>query len=287
MIYMTDITIQKSTAHTSADAVNAHLGSLKYPIDSWLEDKLLGGDLYRFERDGLCVGYCVIEERTLRFFHVLREYYKDASAMLARIVREFGIEKVMVMTQDSQLCALLVEWDYDKERLACWFADSGCDVDAADIAQSAVFRKAQQSDAERIRGISGDFFDEDSEGYYSLEERIDAGNMFVLEQDDKLLGCGIVRDGRVMKDVLSIGMFTSPEYRQKGVAKTILLNLKNWAYAHGKTPVAGCWYYNTLSRRSLEAAGMIAVSLGYEAVLKKKDNPPKRTGNPPGELVES
>ena len=286
MKHMTDITITKSTVQASADAVNAHMGSLRYPIDSWLEDALLGGDLYRFERHGLCVGYCVIDGRVLRFFHVLHEHYRYAPAMLERVVREFGIEKVMMMTQDAGLCALLVEWDCDMERESCWFVDSGCDVDDAEIAQSAAIRKAQQSDTACICGMSGDFFDDESEGYSSLEERIDAGNIFVLEQDGVLLGCGIVGSGRVMKNVLSIGMFTNPEYRQKGVAKTMLLYLKNWAYAHGKTPVAGCWYYNTLSRRSLESAGMIAVSLGYEAVLKKKDDPPKRTGNPPVQLVD-
>lgn len=81
-------------------------------------------------------------------------------------------------------------------------------------------------------------------------------------------------------------MFVNPEYRRNGVAKTILINLKDWAYNHNLKPVAGCWYYNTLSRKSLESAGMIATSIGYEAILKGKEKLPLRTGNPPGELVE-
>ncbi|HYE82392.1 MAG TPA: hypothetical protein VEG39_09525 [Clostridia bacterium] len=50
-------------------------------------------------------------------------------------------------------------------------------------------------------------------------------------------------------------------------------------------PIAGCWYYNVISRRSLEAAGMIAVGKGFDAVLLGKEKLPLRTGNPPGELV--
>lgn len=61
--------------------------------------------------------------------------------------------------------------------------------------------------------------------------------------------------------------------------------LEEWAYSKGLRPVAGCWYYNVLSRRSLEAAGMIAASKGFNAVLLGKEELPLRTGNPPGELV--
>ncbi len=84
---------------------------------------------------------------------------------------------------------------------------------------------------------------------------------------------------------VSIGMITCREHRQKGVAQTILWNLKEWAYSNGLRPVAGCWYYNVLSRRSLEAAGMIAASKGFNAVLPGKEELPLRTGNPPGEIV--
>ena len=63
------------------------------------------------------------------------------------------------------------------------------------------------------------------------------------------------------------------------------MNLKEWAYKNNLRPVSGCWYYNTLSRKSLESVGMIATSIGYEAILKGKETLPQlRTGNPPGEF---
>ena len=43
---------------------------------------------------------------------------------------------------------------------------------------------------------------------------------------------------------------------------------------------------NTDYIASVESAGMIAASIGYEAILKGKEKLPLRTGNPPGELVE-
>ncbi|HQI16415.1 MAG TPA: hypothetical protein PLL37_05590 [Bacillota bacterium] len=44
-------------------------------------------------------------------------------------------------------------------------------------------------------------------------------------------------------------------------------------------------FVNVLSRKSLEAAGMIAASKGFQAVLLGKEELSLRTGNPPGELV--
>ena len=81
-------------------------------------------------------------------------------------------------------------------------------------------------------------------------------------------------------------MFVNREYRGKGYAPLILLKLKEWCYSNSFKPVAGCWYPNTLSRKSLERAGMIAVAIGFEAILKGKEKLLLRTGNPPGELMK-
>lgn len=201
------------------------------------------------------------------------------------MIEEKAIKRVLVITQDSLLSALIAEWDYEKEKLACWFTDSGRVENLDAQVTDAVFSAAEQKDAQRIREISGDFFDEVSGGFNCLEERIEAGTIFVLEDRECLLGTGIVEKSQFCH-VVSIGMYAAPKHRKKGAAKTVILNLKEWAYKNNLKPVAGCWYYNTLSRKSLESAGMIATSIGYEAILKGKEKLPLRTGNPPGELVE-
>jgi GNAT superfamily N-acetyltransferase len=109
--------------------------------------------------------------------------------------------------------------------------------------------------------------------------------IFVLEDKKDLLGGGIIEKGMVCRDCASIGMFVNRDFRGQGYAPVILLKLKEWCYHNGFKPVAGCWYPNTLSRKSLEAAGMICVSIGFEAILTGKEKLPLRTGNPPGELV--
>ena len=173
-----------------------------------------------------------------------------------------------------------------KKRLPAGFTDSGSEENSNIQASHTFFRTARLSDIERIRKVCGDFFEEPSGGFITLEERVEAETIFLLENNEELLGCGIVEKSQFCKGIASIGMFVNREYRKKGVARTILINLKKWAYIHNLKPVAGCWYYNTLSRKSLESAGMIATSIGYKAILKGKEKLPLRTGNPPGELVE-
>ncbi|MBT3318603.1 MAG: hypothetical protein HN948_10075 [Clostridia bacterium] len=283
---MKDIFIKKTTLGDAKDLVDDHISSLAFPLDSYLEDILLDAQIYCFVRDDNLIGYFAVSERTMQFFHVIKSHYRYAASLFLRAITEHALKTVRVMSQDSQLCALMVEWDYTPERGACWFTDSGAEVNSASKVPHAVLRKAKMQDLDAVEQATGDFFSEESGGFSGLAQRIEAETIFILENDNELLGCGIVEYGRICKDYMSIGMFVCPHHRQKGVAKTILLGLKDYAYSKNKKPLAGCWYYNTLSRKSLESAGMIATSMGYNAHLKKKDNPPKRTGNPPGESVE-
>lgn len=283
---MNSLEFLQSTLEDIRGLVEKHIHGLSYPMDSWLEERLLESALYRIVHNGNVIGYAGLIKDTLHFFYVEPEHFRYAPAALEQLVGEEAIKRVFVMSQDSMLCALISEWDFEKEMAACWFSDAGGATESDSSTSRARFRAAIDSDVDRIREISGDFFDEVSSGFSSLEERVAAGMIFVLEDGDALLGCGIAEKSRLSGEFVSIGMFVNRRYRRMGAARTVLLHLKDWAYRHDLVPVAGCWYYNTLSRKSLESAGMVATSIGFDAVLKGKEKLPLRTGNPPGELVE-
>lgn len=251
-----------------------HMESMAFPMDSWLEEMITKADHFHLLWDGIRVGYMAMKEKTIRFFHVRKPWYRHAPQMLEETVERLGVERILVLTQDPQISALVAEWDFDKEKLACWFIDSGIVPDPSTRVDDAVFRPAGEADEEMIRAVCGDFFDDS------------IGTIYVLEQEGAFLGAGVMEPSVYRPGLASIGMFANPAHRRKGVAKRILLCLKEAAYAQGMVPAAGCWYYNTLSRMSLEAAGMIATSIGYEAILRGKEKPPMRTGNPPGVLVD-
>ncbi len=280
---MAAFSFEPSDTEQVLSIIDEHIESLAHPMDSWLEDRLLACEKYEIWANGQRAGYCGRTDNTLSFFYVSPLHFRHAPLLMEEFISRHGIERVFVMTQDTAVCSLIAEWDYDIERQACFFVDSG---ETPKAASAGVFRTAEQRDCKIIREVCGDFFDDASCGFESLEQRTDAGTIFMLEQDGELLGCGIVEQGIFCKGSVSIGMFTNPAHRRKGAAGTILIRLKEWAYNSGLRPVAGCWYYNTVSRKSLESAGMIAASKGFEAILKAKEKLPLRTGNPPGELLE-
>jgi GNAT superfamily N-acetyltransferase len=278
--------IKKSNLKEVDLLVKAHAKSLVFPMDSWLEDQLFSSAVYKLMYGTKCVGYAAQKKQTLQFFHVRKKYFRYAPALLEKVVAENSIERVFVITQDALLCALIAEWEFEKEKHACFFTDSGQAANPGVNITNAIFRIAGINDISKIRRGTGEYYNEKSGGFSSLEERIAAGAIFILEDKHNLLGCGNIEKGRVCLDCASVGMFVNQDFRGKGYAPVILIKLKEWCYSNGFIPVAGCWYPNTLSRKSLEAAGMVATSIGFEAILKGKEKLPLRTGNPPGELVK-
>ena len=275
--------IKKSNLKEVDLLAKAHAKSLVFPMDSWLEDQLFNSAVYMLIYGRKCIGYAAQKKQTLQFFHIRKKYFRYAPALLEKFIAENGIKRVFVITQDSLLCALIAEWEYTKEKHACFFSDSG----RKEIPETnAIFRIAGINDISKIRRGTGEYYNEKSGGFSSLEERIAAGTIFILEDKHNLLGCGDIEKCRVCRGCASIGMFVNQDFRGKGYAPVILVKLKEWCYQHDWKPVAGCWYYNTLSRKSLEVAGMVATSIGFEAILKGKEKLPLRTGNPPGESVK-
>jgi GNAT superfamily N-acetyltransferase len=277
--------------HTFEDLkpiIDRHMHSLIHPIDSWIEDNLLTSALYGiYNVEEALVGYVAIQENeVLRHFYMDQAYFMKAPAVLSHVLEKLGLEKVFVMTQDQRLVTLISEWDFDKRKGACFFIDSTPGSEHPPLKSEWIFREAVQSDVSMIREIAKDFFDDVSCGFNSLEERIEGKTIFVLDQAGQHVGYGIIEASSLMPGAVSIGMIVNPDFRKLGAGRSILLELKNWSYTKGLRPVSGCWYYNTLSRKSLESAGMIATSIGYYATITGKEVLPLRTGNPPGELVE-
>src|SRR5665647_1513975 len=280
------IEIKKCEWEEATVFIQEHLKVFSYHMDSWPEERLVETEKFIILLNGEKVGYTAIKGNSIFYFYVRKEFYRFAPSILEEIIAKKEIKSVFVLTQDTYLSALVAEWDYEKKKLGCGFTDLGS-TDQNDILESGeTFRVATQGDCGKIKEMSGDFFDEPGAGFSCLEDRIDAGNIFVLVYQEEIMGGGIMERSQLFGGTVSIGMYTNSLFRKKGVAKKILLNLKKQAYIENLMPVAGCWYYNTLSRKSLEAAGMIVTTICFEAILKGKEKLPLRTGNPPGELVE-
>lgn len=275
----------KITTHVEINGVlESHLNSLAFPMDSFLEDMLTASEFFSIVKNSTSIGYAAKQGDHLCFFHTIVKEFKSASTIFDEFCKCYEIRHVQVMTQDALLLALISEWEYKKTKGACWFIDGGRIEKPLNKVEGTLFRKALITDLKLIEEKTEGFFNTDNPEK-TLAKNIENDCIFMLLDGGELLGCGVMEKGVYFKDCVSIGMVVVREKRRMGVGQTILWHLKEWAYENGLKPIAGCWYYNSLSRKTLEKAGMIATSRGFDAELIEKENIPLRTGNPPGELI--
>ena len=269
---------EKTSIKSILSIITEHSLTLPFPWDSFTEQNLFKDEIFAIFQQSLLIGYASVYNSTLSSFYVTKKFYKLAPDIFADFLSSFKIKDVQLLTNDPLIVSLISEWDFEiKSRNACFFSDSGRLPKPPVGFENPLFRAATLCDSERIISATGDFFDK-------LEERISSKTIFILEDSGVLLGCGIIELGVIYRDFVSIGMITCKEHRKKGIAQTILWHLKEWVYSNGLYPIAGCWYYNVLSRKSLEASGMIPTGKSLTLSLIKKEQLPLRTGNPPGEL---
>lgn len=258
-----DIQIIASTLADVKPFLVSHLKTLSFPMDSYLEFRLSVSEIFKICVNEQAVGYIGLIEGSLHFFHILIEYYENAPLVFHRVISAFHVKSVYAMTQDSLILAVLSEWEYEKKNESCMFIDSKNQHKAQQEIEGVTIRLARMEDINKIIEGTGTFYD-------SLEQRIAGETIFLFERDSQLLGCGHLEKSIYLNDYVSIGMITCTEHRRKGIGQNIIYYLKEWAYRNGLKPIAGCSYSNSLSRKTLEKAGMVVTSIGYEVVLIRK-----------------
>ena len=248
--------------------------TLVTPMDSFVEDYMSASKFWVIKRGDDAIGFYALGEKDLVAFYLSGPWTKYGPPLFERVINHHDLQQVYFQTSDSYLVGLLTDWEFEKRKGAYFFQDY-VDIPQPSIAYSDVsFRKARTKDMEMIQEKTGGFFS---------PEDIDTGEIYALRSGEELLGCGIVVRGRFFTGHASIGMVTCKEHRRRGIGRFILWSMKQWCYERNLQPIAGCWYYNTVSRRSLESVGMASRSRGMRAILKGKEDIPERTGNPPGE----
>ena len=95
----------------------------------------------------------------------------------------------------------------------------------------------------------------DKEG---VAENIALGKYYVMRENGIFLGQGFYNELQLIPNTASIGMSVHPDFRRKGIGRSIIIHLSDICREKGITPCCGCWYYNHNSKATLESAGFIA-----------------------------
>lgn len=245
-----DVRFQRVAFGEIQGDVRRHLAALPSAIDSFLEDHILSSRHYRIVIDGEAAGCTSIHGGGLITQFALGEPWRHVGQPVYRQVRRLEeARSAFVPTCDEFYLAHALD-DFQTLAMQAYFFALGPEGNRAGPASYAM-RPAVMTDAERIRREAGDFFD-------PVERYIEQRELFVTLRNVEAVAYGLLTPSALYDAVASIGMFTSERFRQQGAGTATIALLIEECQRRGLHPVAGCWYYNHASKRTLERAGMYA-----------------------------
>jgi GNAT superfamily N-acetyltransferase len=231
------------------EATRQHLRALPSAIDSFLEDHILASNHYRIVVAGETAGFASIHEERLITQFTLSEAYRRYGQALFRELRQLEqVRSAFVPTCDEFYLTHALD-EYGRLAKQAYFFATPPGAHEFGVMDQFSLRPAALEDADFVRQESGDFFEH-------LERQIEAEELFVTQRGEEPVGFGVLVKSTLYEDVASIGMFTIERVRQAGVGTATIVMLIEECRRRSLRPVAGCWYYNHRSRRTLQRAGM-------------------------------
>ncbi len=232
------------------EAVLAHHRELPSPIESFLEEHIMRSRHYQIEIDGSAAGFAsIFDGNRLTQFAMNGPLRRYGQAAFREVRRLETVRAAYVPTNDGFFLAHALD-DYRTLANQAYFFVLGDRVPRSTSLSGFTLDPATHSDIPAIEASTGDFFSE-------LERRIDAGEIFVTRRDNEPVGYGIFEPSQ-LTDAASVGMFTLEPFRGQGVGTATIEMLIATVHQRGHRPVAGCWYYNHASKRTLEKAGLVS-----------------------------
>lgn len=241
----------KSGIQDNLGLFNNYLSKLTIVDDFW-ETHILEGEFYSIQWEKKIVGFFSIFRKTkITSFYLIDSHIKDSQNIFSDIITKFGIGSSFVATSDELFLSLAMDYHKKVEMQAYFFTDSKTNVKKANWPRN-LLSLATEKDIKEIMA---------TEPYDDIEALVESNAVYIMRKEDlTFLGTGIINPLKSMPNICVIGMSVSIQYRQLGIGRSILTYLKDLCYENGKTPVAGCWYQNTNSKKTLESVGFVTKS---------------------------
>lgn len=218
----------------------------KILADAYWEHFVLNSNFYKILVNDCYSGFFAIYgETTLTIFHIFDNQKEFSQEIFLKVKKMEQVSKAFLPTGDE-------------------FFLSHCIDDFTTIEKNGYFTKDYKNNSTNENNLTmevatkkhKDIILEFSNNFFSnIDNELSQGYIYMVKKDDLLIGFGHYVPGVVLPHYLSIGMFVIKEHRSKGYGTKILHNLKKLAYAEGKKPIAGCYYYNHNSLKTQLKAG--------------------------------
>ncbi len=231
------------------EAVTRHLNALPSAIDSFLEDHILESSHYKIFIAREEAGFAAIHQGSLLTQFALQPAYKRYGQMVFQHLKKLEeVQAAFVASCDEFFLAHALDEYRQLNKQAYFFSANPAAVNEP---STFVLRQAVENDLDLIKEGSGDFFG-------NIEETIAKGRLFLIVSGETCMSFGMIHKSELLINTASIGMFVIERFRKQGVGTATLQLLQQECQRRKLRAVAGCWYYNHLSKKTLERAGLFS-----------------------------
>jgi hypothetical protein len=242
----------KSTMEVQKPFLAEYLDTLTSVVDDYWEEHVMKADFYQILLDQKAIGcFAIYHKEKITMFYLRPEYYKLAQPVFKQILEDYGIKTAYVTTGDQLFLSLCLDY-HSKIELQAYYFD-GTDrreVRPAEYPRSSLLQ-VEPSELEEVLERTGDFFQPISKVQLESKEIL----LYKLCDQGEVLGYGIIVPDKLATKYWACGMITLEEKRRNGVGRSMQLHLGEICRENGFIPISGCWYYNHLSKKTIESAG--------------------------------
>jgi len=223
-------------------------------IDSYLEEHILKSDFYELMNGEEHIGsFAIYNHELLTHFYINEAYLKYGEELFNLARKSDHVIRAYVSTGDELFLSHVLDTSRKIENQAYFFRLSEEAFAGVEINRNLCLEVALTHEVEMIKELSGDFFE-------NLPEQVKRGEIFIGRMDDQVVSFGIIEKSKLYESVASTGMFVVENHRQGGLGKSTIGLLIEHLKNQGITPIAGCWYYNHNSKKTLQKAGYYSKS---------------------------
>lgn len=234
-----------------------YISELPFAQDLNIEENIWISQYYKINMNSIWVGYfCVDVEKTLWEFYLTKSVLVHSQEIFKYLIDMKYISAAECKTYDQLLISLCFDF-YKEAFCSAYLFRDNIDVKfSLNEFDNISIKLATNDDYKSLSEIN--CIEPGVEFFHNLEGEIRKNEVLIFSLRNELLGAGTCKKIWHSMNYYDIGMVVSEKSRRKGIGTFILTKLKEYCYDNGNIPVAGCYYFNYPSKRTLEKAGFIA-----------------------------
>ena len=253
------IQLKSITKEDAQPWLRRYVETLTIPFESFFEDHVLASNFYEIRWNGEPAGLTAVHANNLlTLFHLAPQYSWLGQHAFAAARKMESVQTALVPSFDDLFLSVALESAREVKPQAYVF--QRLSEEAMLVPEAFVLRPAGPTDHDFIQQSSGDFYD-------PIPDHIERGQLFIGHFADQPVAIGIIERSQLQPGIASVGMFVLPDHRQRGHGTSTILALQAHCLQNNLTPIAGCWYYNHNSKKTLEKAGLFSRSRLFRVTL--------------------